>query len=386
MEKIRERFYTVEEFPFLDRSRLPKSILEQIEALEGPDMQAFAHSLSAAQLDALIYDLPTIKNAQLGKRTAIVLLNRLSPRILKLIFSLYQDHCDSASVEHVGRILAQEAKNRNISSEVTAFFLLFSEEKDLFEGINERIFLESMDLAGFFSGYSIRMDSRLAFRIREKFFETADKQAFSHNFSQLAFHIKHSKTQELTNIIRRYLGEIAITDFPDGVNLAILETLGDPYLSSDWIAYTVEERNKFAQWVFLYRLKIHAVKYPRKFEVLSKYFERIISSYGWENQPVLIIDFGEIVVADLRDKPFSLFYQRKDFEYEVKNWKEKEIPPAFIRMDKDQTTARDYIIEDKESNSLQLRYEGVDFLYIEELLDIKMGLEPEFRRRKSKNK
>jgi hypothetical protein len=35
---------------------------------------------------------------------------------------------------------------------------------------------------------------------------------------------------------------------------------------------------------------------------------------------------------------------------------------------------------------LQLQYEGVDFLYIEELMDIKMGLEPEFRRRKLKKK
>jgi hypothetical protein len=96
----------------------------------------------------------------------------------------------------------------------------------------------------------------------------------------------------------------------------------------------------------------------------------------------LVIEFEKIVVVDLTNRPYSCFYHIEDFEREMKKWTEFDILPTFIEIDKVPVSARDYIIEEKDDTCILLCYEGIDLLYIKELLDIKFGLVPEFRRMK----
>lgn len=386
IEQISQRFYTVEEFPFLSADRFSPDLIEPLHTLKGPAIESYADSLTAAQLDSLLYHFSGISTKELRDAGTSVVRRRLTKRLVKLFFSLYQHQYDSPAVIQLASVIAEEARRKGMESPQVEFLSEFADAQDPFGEINGHVQTVCRELEAFFRNYGIRKDSRLAFRIRRECFLAADSDSFLHNARQLAYHINQSPVEELPGIIARYLSEVSMMDFHEGVNLSILTIMGEPKASLDWAPYPLELRTKFAQWVFLHRLKIHSLEYPQKFRVLSKYFDRIVESYHLEEDAALIIDFGDIVVADIKEKPYSYFYKRKEFDKDIARWKNEELPPAFIRMDRDQTTARDYIIEEKEGNCLQLRYEGVDFLYIEELMDIKMGLEPEFRRRKLKKK
>jgi hypothetical protein len=124
------------------------------------------------------------------------------------------------------------------------------------------------------------------------------------------------------------------------------------------------------------------MKVPKKYSVLSKYADRVRTSYTIKEENLFIIDFGEIVIADIYDRPYSFFYQTEMFEREMAAWQADEANlPAFIRIDRKNLTARDFIIEVAEEPCVKLSYEGIDILYIQEMLDIKMGIEPDIRRK-----
>ena len=386
IQQISQRFYTVEEFPFLSADRFSVDLIDFLDTLKVTEIEGYADSLSAAQLDTLLYHFSKIETKELLEKATSVVCHRLTKRLVKLFFSLYQHRFDSPAIVHLASAIAVEAQRKGIDSPQVDYLSGFANALDPFAEINGHVQTVCRELESFFRIYGIRNDSRLAFRIRRECFLAADSDSFLHNARQLVYHIDHSPVEELSGIITQYLSQVSIMDFHEGVNLSILSIMGEPKASLDWAPYPLELRTKFAQWVFLHRLKIHSFEYPQKYRVLSKYFDRIVESYHLEGDATLIIDFGDIVVADVKEKPYSYFYKRKEFDKEMARWRDEELPPAFVRMDRDQTTARDYIIEEIEGNCLQLRYEGVDFLYIEELMDIKMGLEPEFRRRKLKKK
>jgi hypothetical protein len=83
---------------------------------------------------------------------------------------------------------------------------------------------------------------------------------------------------------------------------------------------------------------------------------------AWENSKAQEEAAKELYVEDMDNSPEP--YQ-----------------PTFLRMDKKNLTARDFMIEEIEEPCIKLSYEGIDVLYINEMLDIKMGLEPDMRRK-----
>ncbi len=225
------------------------------------------------------------------------------------------------------------------------------------------------ELESFFRIYGIRNDSDWPFAsdgnafLRPTVILSPQRQAagLSHD---------HSPVEELSGIITQYLSQVSIMDFHEGVNLSILSIMGEPQASLDWVlssgtAYQIRPVGlpPSTEAPFLC--------VSQKYRVLSKYFDRIVESYHLEGDATLIIDFGDIVVADVKEKPYSYFYKRKEFDKDMARWRDEELPPAFVRMDRDQTTARDLYYRRNRGNCLQLRYEGVDFLYIEELMDIR---------------
>ena len=78
---------------------------------------------------------------------------------------------------------------------------------------------------------------------------------------------------------------------------------------------------------------------------------------------------------------------KKSREQQEAPWDEEEgerpepYLPTFLRMDRRNSTARDFIIEEIEEPCVKLSYEGIDILYINEMMDIKIGLEPDLRKK-----
>ncbi len=58
------------------------------------------------------------------------------------------------------------------------------------------------------------------------------------------------------------------------MNRAILKRLGEPGISGKWEAYTEEAKQKFSQWCYCHRLKLHTLEFPVKYKVLSQFRER----------------------------------------------------------------------------------------------------------------
>jgi hypothetical protein len=99
IEEIGARFYTVQEYPFLDRERLPAGVLDRAATLASRDFTTFAARLRGSELDALLFDIKNSKNQKALQAGFKVLRLRFSPRLLKLISRLFQYNMESESSE-----------------------------------------------------------------------------------------------------------------------------------------------------------------------------------------------------------------------------------------------------------------------------------------------
>ena len=419
VDGLRVRFYTQDEFPGLKRERLPKSILREAMQVANQDRISYAAGLKGSQLESLIFDLrDSVDTNEIGKAIEILCL-RISPRILKLVTILYLYHFWSQGLNESIKELGKAALEKPACAVAGAFAIRFGWTEDKMAEIEAAINESDKDISQCFKTYGIDGKSPFAQAGFLSYLSVADKDALRTNRRWIINAIEHQPSERLVQLINNYLSTFTMVEYNDGVNLAILNKIGQPYVSPDWEVYSVEIRDTFAQWSYLHRLKLHSVGVPKKYEVLGAYFEQVRSSYEIKNDKLLIIDFGEIVVVDISDRPYSFFYQKKVFDQEMEAWrksrealeemsyeesdenaacysagyrydveseecdqpKEKKYLPTFIRIDQKNTTARDFIIEEVEEPCMKLSYEGVDVLYIRELMDIKMGLEPDMRKK-----
>lgn len=385
MESVRERFFTIEEYPYLDRSQFPDRIFDTIMSSTPEQLNDLGAKLTSRELEALILDLPNAGTFAELERIGTVLNSRFSSRILRLFFAMYQEHYDTVAMQTIMRRLILEAHRRWVFPDSGSFFWAFGESNDVFEAVKEEFATSWRTLDDFFTAYNIRSNTRLATEIRIQCFSDAGLAMIHANSKHLLYLLEKLHDNELRMLITNYIRVSDVKNCVNAVNLMILERMGEPAKSEKWQGYNMTVVKKFSEWCFYHRLYLHSLIYPKKYEILSRYYGNVIESYELEGS-VFVIDFGKIVVVDILNVPYSFFYHKWEFEREIKQWREFEEKPAFYDAIPDKATARDYIIADQDEPCLLLVYEGVDLLYIEEILDIKMGLEPDFRRIKLKSK
>jgi hypothetical protein len=249
------------------------------------------------------------------------------------------------------------------------------------EAVREAIEEMRWNITECFKVYAIHAKSAFAEKCVLSYLNTANRAGLLLNRSWIVKTLENQLAVESKILVENYLSTFGLAEYHDGINLAILNKFGRPYDSPDWEAYPAELKKRFSEWCFLHQLKLHTIKIPKKYSVLSKYADRVKTSDAVKEENLFIIDFGEIVIADIYDRPYSFFYQKEMFEREMAAWQADETAlPAFIRIDKRNLTARDFIIEEVEEPCVKLSYEGIDVLYIQEMVDIKMGIEPDMRK------
>jgi hypothetical protein len=372
----------VQEYPFLDRERLPAGVLDRAATLASRDFTIFSARLRGSELDALLFDIKNSKHQKALQAGFKVLRLRFSPRLLKLISRLFQYNMESESLKEACRSLVLEAAERNSYPKEGIFLWKFSQAENLPMALCLAASEENGDLSKCCTAWDIDPKSPLARKSFFRFLCGADKSALLINRSWMISFVEQEESEALAALIKNYLSSLDFFEYQDGVCLAIWDRLGDPFESPEWETYTKAQRDSMAQWNFLHLLKIHALSFPQKLEILGKYHSRIRSCKKLPETNLLVIDFGEIVVVDLDDQPFSFFYQKEKYEEEMRRWEgEEQIMPVFLRRDRKVTTARDFIIEEKEEPYMKLCYAGVDRFYIQELMDIKMELEPDMRQK-----
>ncbi|MGI6751743.1 MAG: hypothetical protein ACOX4U_03885 [Anaerovoracaceae bacterium] len=385
MEDVRKRFFLVEDFAELDRNSLPKGVLERAMEVDGDELERFSYSLSGKELESLLFDVLSQKSLAFQERAAQILNTRFSPRLIKLFFVLYQAHYDVDAMRLLRRRMIREAKRRGYFPQEGLFFWDFDDTDSFFEDIKENFKSNFNRLDDYFEKYQIRGNSRLAMEIRLYCLEDADIDLIHLNLSHFMSILEKKQERAILTAVTNY---IYLSDIDRPVNevfLLILERLGDPALSDKWKLYERRTIEKFSQWSFYHRLKLHSERYPKKYEVLSQYYEQVEESYELEGS-ALVMDFGSIVVVDIPDNPYSFFFYKWEFKRQIKEWEEMGVLPVFYKKLSDQISARDYIIEDMDAPYIILQYEGVGLLYIKEILEIQLNLIPDFRNiRKRKN-
>ncbi len=378
IDAIRGRFFLLDEFPHWNRDRLPKGVIKEAMAVDKEDLEAFSYSLTGKQLEAILLDILLLKSLEEQERIAAILNIRFSPRLIKLFYTLYQTYYDVDAVRLILRKLIREAKRRSIFLESGAFFWEFGDFADPFEEVKLAFVNKWEKLDDFFEVYNIRKDTRLAMEIRLRCLEDAELPMIYNNLHHFMYLLERKPEKYLMTAITNYIYLSDVRTMIKEVCLLILDHIGEPSRSLKWEGYDRKVTEKFSEWYFDHHLSLHSVQYPKKYEILSKYYNSVRQNYELERS-AFVIEFDKIVVVDMPDDPFSYFFDKWEFDRIMKEWDEIGTEPSFYKEGSEQISARDYIIENKDEPCIILLYEGVDLMYIDEILDIKIGLTPDFR-------
>lgn len=389
---LKDRFYTIEEFPLLQRELLPQGILSKAVKVPRGEIDRFAFKLKGKELEALLFDVRDTSDIEEIEMACKILSIRSTPRILKLLVILFQYNYTSIGLTTVLDKLSVKIKEKENHNASEAFFWYLGQVDNKFEALGQIIDDHGNNIDITFKELNVSRKSPFAHEAVFRYLNNVSKNGFTINLRWVVWTIENRSAEELQGLLTHYLSAFTLKEYHDGINLSILSKLGQPNISTDWAPYDKSLRDKFTQWYFLNRLKIHTISMPRKFDILSKYYKQVRNNYEIVEEGLMIIDFGDIVIADIGNRPYSYFYEKNVFEKEMAAWEksradeeEKERPepyqPSFLRMDKKNLTARDFMIEEIEEPCIKLSYEGIDILYINEMMDIKIGLEPDMRRK-----
>jgi len=380
LKQIGEKFFAFREFPYVERDRFPEGVIEAAAEIDETEADSYGASLTGKELESLIMDFPTLERGEERERIASVLASRFSPRLINLIFNLYQVEYNSEALRFLIRKFAEEADRRKQYPEPGRFLWDFGKDEDYISGIKTVFREEVYDLDRLFQIYFIGEDTPYALELRRRCLEDAEYPLLYKNARHLIYLVENAPEEFLTGAVENHILSSQESEASDEVNNAILKRLGEPGNSGKWEAYSEEAKRKFSQWCYCHRLKLHTPEFPAKYKVLSQYRENVLQCYEMEGAQALVMDFGKVAVVDISGQPHSYFYLKEDFDREIRKWKEFGYQPSFLKENEPRITARDHIIENKDDVCILLLYEGIDKLYVKELMEIRLELVPDYRR------
>lgn len=381
---IRERLFTFDEFPFVERARLPQGILPKIRSFKEDGFDARVGSLKSGELEALIFEAVEAEDLEDIDLACTVLCRRSSPRIIRLMVSLFQYRYKEAGMKALVNKL-KEVCSQGFSRE-EGFINRFGAEENVALALSDAIKEEGNQIEEFFKEYGINKASPLAKETIIEYFASCEKMGFLLNSDMLTALIEEAEAEEVQKVIDYYLNSLTLIEYIDKVNIAIFKKLGDPYISVSWDYYRGEVKEKFGRWSFLWRLKEHCRGRQDKFSILVVYLEHIRTNYRMDEADALIVDFGHLVLADLKDGD-GFFYEKALFEREMKEMEaskeEEDGPialPTFMRPYTEILTVRKFMLSEEDAPCIRVSFDGINRFYVGEFLDIKLGIEPDMRR------
>jgi len=385
MGYIKAHLFTFEEFPLIERERFPRDCLKRAMDAGEARVDDYAASLKARELEGLLLDLVSAEDTDEINRAVRIIRLRISGRIIKLASILCQYHYDAPGI----KLLCKEMANtiKAVNGDQVSFLGKFGSEEDKITALSKAVNEEGQDIDAVYKKYDISERSPMALEGYLDFLSNCDKTGCLINYKRIIILINNLSITDLTGTITNYLSSLALIENQDSVNSAILEKLGDPYISPYWQTYSTELRVKFAQWSYLYRLKSHCKGQEKKFELLVKYFNHVKTNYILTEEEVLITDFGLILVADVKGSAESYLYDKRLFDNEMAAWRQNsESLPAFLKRRANIPSDRDFMLSTVDAPCIKLSYQGIQRYYFDEVLDIKIGLEPDMRKYRIKRK
>jgi len=362
----------------IQRDKLPKNCLRNAMIVQEEEIEYYAARLKSRELEGLLLDLNSTKNMDEINRAVKIITLRNSQRIIKLISILSQYYYDSLSLNILCKRITENCTKKQLKENSYLHKIGMKDNKIV--AFMQAISQEGQDMTVTCEKYGVSEKSPLAMEGFLAYFNKCDKTAFLINYKKMIILIEELPIQKIFEMLANYLNVFNLIEYIESVNLAILDKLEQPYVSVEWKPFSVELREKFAHWSYLYRLKIHCEENPEKLNALIKYFEYVRTSYEINEGEILIIDFGWVVLANVKGSMDSYLYDKRLFEKEMSQWEQDiEIVPSFLDGIKDIMTARHFMLTEDDSRCIKLTLEDIHYYYAQEVLDIKLGLEPDMR-------
>lgn len=374
VEEIKNRNYILEEFPLVSRDIFPEDCLKKAMLIKEDMVFDYAVSLKNKEIDGLLLDIVSSENDEEIDRVSKIINIRISKRIVKLISYLSQYNYQSKSIDLIIKNIIG-LKNSLYNS---GYLSRFAKADDKIEYFKQTLGKFDDDIHKTFTKYQISEKSPLALQVQLKFFADCEKNSFFINETVFCLLIKTTEKDRTIGVIKNYLDKLSVTEYIDEVNLIIISIFGKPDELSNWQEFDKSIKDKFLDWIYLYNVKRHCQGNKKKFKSLFKYFEHVKSVYEISDD-ILVIDFGELLVAGQTGEINSFLYEKNLFNNEIDTLEEFGILPTMLDENRDIMTAREFMLSDSDSGIIKLGFDDVDFYYSQEVLDIKLALEPDMR-------
>lgn len=373
---LKTKYFLYEEFPLVDRADFPENSLDNAMKISDNDLENYTVHLKNKDIEGLLLDLVDAESVNEINRAVKIIALRSTKRILKLISYLSQYNYDSVGIN----ILCANMSKIKELSDSNAYIKRFGMESDKVLALVKVISVEGQNMDAILKKYNILPESKLAMDSCLEYFKGCDKNAFLINNQMMLRLINEFPAEKASEMLINYFDKLSLVEYLDEINLAVLYKFGQPTDSDNWHSFPQDIQDKFTYWCHLYRLKIHCKGQKIKFNVLVKYFEYVKTNYTIDELNTLITDFGDVVLADVEDDINIYLYDKYAFKREMTEWEfNKEILPTFITGGKNAISARDFMLSVDDPQCIKLTFDDIDYYYIDEILEIKLGLEPDMR-------
>jgi hypothetical protein len=363
MKSLGKTFYTPEEFPFVvDRLEAERE-RALVERLAEQDVYGYALSLSGRQLDFIIFSLVLTAPSN---RVAKLLSYRFTKRLARLSWILFQHHPSSGVLPW---LVVNNASRLHGLSEKDGV-LMFSGgflENSVGSVVNV-MFSERVTVDSFIDKYRLIVGSPFFTQILETFYTYCEPSALMQNYDHLYNFISNLAQPEASPVVKHYLVSVQARDYHAPINLYLIDRLGMPYYESEaWAFLSNEVIWNVAQWYKLHLLDSHLVVPSRKHTNLVERLDRIsYIAYDPENG-VLRIDFGSFALFDPEPESDTM-YLFKDAKRGMSITPE-EFKDIIITLE-----ARNFIVEEAETDIYKLYFFEFGKLYAGDMMDMYLGI------------
>lgn len=390
IKEMSARFLLVEEFPFEERGEELRTEAKNAMYVSESNLEKYAFSLGGRSIENVLFALSEHSEAnpdsQETARLLEILAYRMSKRLLEIIWQLYQFKYkdDNSNLSLILKMSVDFIEKEGLETPESEMLKIFYNDKGE-EKTVEMLDGQSLPINSFAGFYKFNLKSPMLKSMAMKYLEQCEKSVYAFNEAWMNRIISEMNYSKLKKLLINYLSCFSEEEYIDSINISILDKIGYPYTSSDWGDIPDDLKRKFSNWNALKLMAEHfQTKTNKKYVLLSEYINYTKKVMTLREGQLLIVDFGRFVIADDVTIDYYSYLIEKSYFEKIKEELEQKLVSSFSNNNKNLfLEARDYIIEETESNVFQLDYRDVGKLYIKKTLDIMLGLVMDSRPSKS---
>jgi len=390
IKEMSARFLLTEEFPFEERGEELRTEAKNAMSVSESNLEKYAFSLGGRSIENVLFALfehsEANPDSQETARLLEILAYRMSKRLLEIIWQLYQFKYkdDNSNLSLILKMSVDFIEKEELKTPEAEMLKIFYNDKGKDKAV-EMLNRQSLPINSFAGFYKFNLKSPMLKSIAVKYLGQCEKSVYAFNEAWMNRIISEVNYSKLEKLLINYLTCFSEEEYIDSINISILDKIGYPYTSSDWVDIPDDLKRKFSNWNALKLMAEHfQTRTNKKYTLLKEYINYTKKVMTLREGQLLIVDFGRFVIADdVTIDYYSYLIEKSHFE-KIKEELEQKLVSSFSSNNQDLfLEARDYIIEETESNVLQLDYRDVGKLYIKKTLNIMLGLVTDSRPSKS---